>query len=126
MSNYPINIPLFDFTFPEKNVNKEDMDTFGDFKGATNIDEYNEIMKKLDYIISEINMIKMEVREIKQNTYTTFSPIIPPPPKPIMYPVTPAYPGQPMPPYPYQIPNPNQTPNSNGTQKWDPVKGRFM
>jgi len=104
MSNYPINIPN-NFIQTSKNVNKEDMESFGDFKSAPKIDEYNELMKKLDYIISEINMIKMEVREIKQNqqqTYTTFPPILPPPPKPIMYPVTPAYPGQPMPPYPHQ------------------------
>jgi len=99
MSNIPNG-----FVFPAQKVN-EDMGSFGDFKSAPKIDELKEIMIKLDHIISEINMIKMEVREIKQNqkkVCNTFTPSYPPPPKHIIYPITPSYPGQPMPPYPHQ------------------------
>jgi hypothetical protein len=104
MSNYQNNTPI-GFDIKIQNTN-EDVDSFGDFKSASQReDELKEIMAKLDYIISEINMIKMEVREIKQNQHIecrTFHPIIPPPPKPVVYPIKPAYPGQPMPPYPHQ------------------------
>lgn len=87
--------------------NEEDINSCNNFKDSIKIDEYTEIMQRLDYIISEISNIKMEIKEIKQiqqHGCTTFVPGYPPPPKQLSYTVSPSYPGQPMPPYPYQKP----------------------
>jgi hypothetical protein len=85
----------------EENINSRD-----NVKYSIKIEENNEIMQKLDYIISELNMVKTEIREIKrmqQHGCTTFVPNYPPPPKQVSHPVSPSYPGQLMPPYPYQL-----------------------
>jgi hypothetical protein len=85
----------------EENINSRD-----NVKYSIKIEENNEIMQKLDYIISEIKMMKTEIREIKrmqQHGCTTFVPNYPPPPNQNIYPVNPSFPGQLMPPYPYQL-----------------------
>jgi len=85
----------------EENINSRD-----NVKDSIKINETSELMQKLDYIISEINMMKTEIREIKrmqQQMSPIFLPNYPPPPKQVTHNVIPSYPGQPMPPYPYQL-----------------------